>query len=201
MNHIGKYFLLALIIIVLDQATKLWVYYNMDMGVAGQIKIIGNWVKIHYTLNPGMAFGLRIGFKYGKLLLTVCRILAAILISQYMWRLARAVHQSSLLLSGWAMVLGGAIGNVVDSVFYAVFLDNAPAGAPMKWFYGQVIDMIYVDIWETQVPHWVPWLGSKHLSFFPIFNLADVAIFLGIAAIILSTGLADNIEEQPVPMY
>lgn len=185
MKHIWKYYLLALLAIGIDQAIKLSVHYNMTMGTPGQIKILGNWFKIYYTLNPGMAFGLKIGLKYGKLALTLGRIIATVLIGRYMWRLAQTTEKTPLLLAGWALILGGALGNVVDSIFYGVLLDNAPADAPMTWFHGQVIDMFYVDIWETYLPHWIPWVGGLYLSFLPIFNFADIAIFIGIAAILL----------------
>ena len=84
-----KYYLIALAIILIDQSSKLWVHFNMEMGYPGAIKLFGNWLKIHYTLNPGMAFGVQIGSKYGKLLLTVGRIVATTVIGRYIWRLAR----------------------------------------------------------------------------------------------------------------
>jgi len=179
-----NYYLVALMVILIDQALKLWVHFNMDMGTRGAIKLLGNWLKIHYTLNPGMAFGIQFGFKYDKLLLTLGRIVATYVIGRYIWRLARVQQASPLMLWGWAFILGGAIGNVIDSTLYAVLLNNAPHGAPMAWFYGQVIDMIYLDIWETQLPHWIPLVGGGYISLFPIFNIADVAIFLGVLAIL-----------------
>ena len=179
-----KYYLIALAIILIDQSSKLWVHFNVAMGYAGVIKLIGNWFKIHYTLNPGMAFGLQFGFRYGKLLLTFVRIIATFMIGRYIWQLARATHTPALLLWGWALILGGAVGNVTDSILYGKLLGNTPHDAPMSWFYGQVIDMFYLDIWETQLPAWLPYVGGRYLSLFPIFNIADVAILLGVAAIL-----------------
>ncbi len=186
MKRLWKYYLIALVVILIDQAFKLWVYFNMDMGILGQIKLLGNWFKLHYTLNPGMAFGIQLGFTYGKLLLTLGRIAATFMIGRYIWLLYREREgkQFTLLLWGWSLILGGALGNVIDSTFYAVLLDNAPHAAPMAWFHGQVIDMLYLDIWETKLPPWIPLVGGEHLSFFPIFNVADVAIFLGVIAIL-----------------
>jgi len=181
-----KYYLIALVIILLDQSSKLWVHFNMEMGYPGSIKLIGNWLKIHYTLNPGMAFGIQFGFKYGKLLLTLGRIVATCMIGRYIWQLVREEHIPVLLLWGWALILGGAIGNVIDSTLYAVLLDNAPYNAPMSWFCGQVIDMVYLDIWEANLPTWLPFIGGSYLSLFPIFNIADAAIFLGVVAILWS---------------
>jgi signal peptidase II len=179
-----KYYLIALVIVLIDQSSKLWVHFNIAMGYPGAIKLIGNWFKIHYTLNPGMAFGIQLGFRYGKLLLTFVRIVAACMIGQYIWQLVREARTPVPLLWGWALILGGAVGNVTDSILYGVFLGNTPHNAPIAWFYGQVIDMFYLDIWEAQLPTWLPFIGGNYLSLFPIFNIADVAILLGVAAIL-----------------
>ena len=87
-----KYYAVAIVVVVLDQILKLWVYWNMQMGAWGQIKVIGNWFKLHYTLNPGMAFGIQFGFSYDKILLTVIRIVATLFIIRYIWRLTRTAH-------------------------------------------------------------------------------------------------------------
>jgi signal peptidase II len=131
-----------------------------------------------------MAFGIQFGFKYDKLLLTSGRIVATCMIGRYIWQLAREEGLPALLLWGWALILGGAIGNMIDSTFYAILLDNAPYNAPMSWFYGQVIDMIYLDIWGGHLPTWIPAIGGSYLSLLPIFNIADLAIFLGVVAIL-----------------
>jgi signal peptidase II len=179
-----QYYLIALVIVLLDQSSKLWVHFNMSMGCNGAIQLIGTWLKLHYTLNPGMAFGIQFGFKYGKLLLTLGRIMATCVIGRHIWQLVREVCTPSLLLWGWALILGGAIGNVIDSTLYAVLLGNAPHDAPMSWFYGQVIDMVYLDIWEARFPAWLPLIGNSYLSLLPIFNIADAAIFLGVVAVL-----------------
>lgn len=178
-----KYYLLALFVIFIDQALKLWVYYNMQMGPQGAIRILGDWFKLHYTLNPGMAFGIQFGFRYGKLILTLGRIIATFAIGYHMWRLWKENATLGGQLWGWALVLGGAIGNVIDSTFYAVFLGNAPYNAPMRWFHGQVIDMFYLDLWEARIPGWVPLIGDGYFAALPIFNVADMAIFIGIVLI------------------
>lgn len=192
MKNLWRYYLIALIVILLDQSSKLWVHFNMEMGYLGSIKLIGNWLKIHYTLNPGMAFGIQLGFKYGKLMLTMGRLAATGVIGWHMSQLVRAERIPTLLLWGWALILGGALGNVIDSVFYAVFLDNAPYDAPMAWFYGQVVDMIYLDIWAGRLPTWLPLIGGSYWSLLPIFNIADAAIFLGVVAIFGSRRSVDK---------
>jgi signal peptidase II len=191
-----KYYLIALVIILVDQSSKLWVHFNVELGYPGAIKLIGNWCKIHYTLNPGMAFGIQFGFRYDKLLLTLGRIVATCMIGRYIWQLVREKHTSALLLWGWTLILGGAIGNVIDSTLYAILLDNAPHNAPMSWFYGQVIDMIYLDIWGAHLPTWLPFIGGSYLSLLPIFNIADMAIFLGVVAILWARRRAFRNEES-----
>lgn len=180
-----KYFLLTLAIILVDQVVKLLVYHYMGMGELGEIKIFGDWFKLHYTLNPGMAFGLKIGVQHGKLILSLFRLLAMGVIAYYLFYLAKkGVHQG-LLWCG-ALILGGAIGNLIDSIFYGVLLEgNAIIDAPTPWFHGKVIDMFYIDIWQGRVADWVPIWGGEYMALWPIFNIADASIFIGVAIILI----------------
>ncbi len=93
--------------------------------------------------------------------------------------------QKAGLLICVGMILGGAIGNLIDSMFYGVWLGNAPYDASTPWFHGQVVDMFYLDIWEGIVPEWIPFWGGSYTALWPIFNIADAAIFTGVAFIIL----------------
>lgn len=180
----SKYYLIALAVIMLDQLVKMLVHFNMEMGLAGQIPIFGNWFKLHYTTNPGMAFGMQIGLEHGKLILSVFRLFAMVGIGYYLYYLIKkGVHPG--LLTCVALILGGAIGNVIDSTFYGVFLNNAPYNAPTPWFHGQVIDMFYIDIWEGRVAEWVPIWGGEYMALWPIFNVADASIFVGVAIILI----------------
>jgi signal peptidase II len=180
---IAKYFLISLIVIVIDQTSKLLVYKNLY--VHEEINVIGHWFKLHYLLNPGMAFGLVLQNEFGKLILTLFRIGAMIGIGWYLVRIILKGAHPGFLFS-MAMILGGAIGNVIDSTFYGVFLHNAPAGSPIQWFHGQVIDMLFFPIFEFTWPAWVPFKGGEYFLFFsPVFNIADSSIFVGVATILL----------------
>jgi signal peptidase II len=177
-----NYFLFALLLIGIDQASKLAVHHFMQPGFAGQLSLIGNWFKLHYVLNPGMAFGMQLSHDYGKLILSLFRLVAMAGIAWYLVHLARQGAPNGLL---WAMsmILAGAVGNVIDSTFYGVLLGNAPYGSPTPWFHGQVIDMIFVDVWEGFIPDWVPLWGGQYYST-PIFNIADSCIFVGVCLIL-----------------
>jgi signal peptidase II len=181
-----KYFLFTIVIIAIDQAIKLWMHFN-PFNVEGQeLHLLGNWFKLHYVLNQGMAFGMQLDFipgGYGKMVLTLFRIAAMTGIGWYLVHLSKiGTHQG--MLWSIAAILGGAIGNVIDSIFYGVFLDNAPLDAPTPWFHGQVIDMFYVDPWQGFLPDWLPFWGGQYYSN-PIFNFADAAIFCGVVSILL----------------
>lgn len=190
MNQVKRnpipYLVFSIFLIAVDQASKLLVHKYMEPGFSGQISLIGNWLKLHYVLNPGMAFGMQLGHEYGKLFLTLFRLVAMCAIGWYLVYLAKSGASKGLL---WAlsMILAGAVGNVIDSTFYGVFLDNAPYGSPTPWFHGQVIDMIFVDFWEGFVPDWVPVWGGQYYST-PIFNIADSCIFVGVCSILIFQG-------------
>ncbi|WP_019948756.1 lipoprotein signal peptidase [Hymenobacter aerophilus] len=179
-----KYYLVALLVIVIDQLSKWAVHRYMPMGMAGEIPVFGDWFKLHYTLNPGMAFGVELPEPFGKMFLTLFRLVAVTGIAYYIYRLWKQ-HAPNALIICISLILGGAIGNLIDSIFYGVIYNNAPFGAPTPWLHGQVIDMLYVDIYEGILPSTWPLVGGSHLSLWPIFNIADAAIFVGVALILL----------------
>ena len=178
-----KYFLIAFAIIAIDQTSKLLVHEYMY--IHQEINVVGEWFRLHYLLNPGMAFGLRWDNEFGKLALTTFRIAAMFGIAYYLILATRKNSHPGFLVC-LALILGGAIGNVIDSTFYGVFLNNAPLESPTKWFHGQVIDMLFFPLFEYTWPQWVPGVGGEYFLFFsPVFNIADSSIFLGVFSILV----------------
>jgi signal peptidase II len=179
-----KYFLFTILLIIVDQVIKLWMHFVVLPQHFGNIDLIPNVLKLHYVTNPGMAFGMELGGNYGKLILTIFRLIAMVAIAWYLNHQAKKTPENGLL---WAIaaILSGAIGNLVDSVFYGVLLPgNAASDASTPWFHGQVIDMFYFNFLDGVWPQWIPHIGGTyHLT--PIFNFADACIFCGVAAILI----------------
>jgi signal peptidase II len=178
-----KCFLIAFVVLLLDQGSKMWVYNNMHLGE--EFPFLGiSWLKIHYTLNPGMAFGITLPEPYGKIILSLFRIIAVTAIGFYIKNLVKKEAHWGLLVC-LTLIMAGALGNVIDSTFYGVILKkNVIAGAPTAWFHGQVIDMIFVDFWQGILPSWLPFWGGSYFAA-PIFNIADSSIFVGVVTIII----------------
>ena len=183
-----KYFALALIIILIDQASKLlvqkYMYLHQEITIFGFAD--GRYgFKLHYLLNPGMAFGIRWDSEFGKLALTSFRIVAMFGIGYYLIRSAQKEIHNGFLVA-LSLILGGAVGNVIDSTFYGVFFNNQPIESVTPWFHGQVIDMLFFPLFDFTWPNWVPyWGGGDFLFFSPVFNIADSSIFIGVATILI----------------
>ncbi len=181
-------FLLVLVIILVDQWTKLYIKNHFFIGE--EINVLGNWFKLHFTENYGMAFGFEFGGKFGKVLLTLFRIVFVAGIFWYILDLIKKSAGSTYVLA-WAMIAAGAIGNIIDSVFYGVFFQYD------TWFHGRVVDMFYFPLFRTIIPQWFPfWAGEEFEFFRPVFNIADAAISIGFVLILLYQKQAP-IEKNP----
>lgn len=185
---------LAIITIVIfaDQILKIWIKTHMYLGQ--EFFVLGDWFRIHFTENEGMAFGMTLGGSYGKLLLSLFRIGAVSFIAYYLYTIITS-NQPKGLAASISLILAGALGNIIDSVFYGVvFTDSAmqvatfvPVGQGYaSWFYGRVVDMFYFPIISGYLPQWVPFWGGEYFQFFrPVFNIADAAITSGVFLILI----------------
>lgn len=189
-----SHFVLGLIFLILliDQVLKIWVKLNMPLG--DSFKVLGlDWFRIHFTENKGMAFGIEFGGDYGKLFLSLFRIVVVGFIAYFLNKLIQK-KASFLVLTCISLIFAGALGNILDSIFYGVYFSDSGTfhsprlatfmpseGGYAGVFYGKVVDMLYFPMIEGFWPKWMPFVGGKYFMFFqPIFNIADSAISLGV---------------------
>ncbi len=182
-----KLLLLGVLLVVIDQIIKIVVKTNMEIGQ--HIHVIGNWFQILFIENEGMAFGMKFGGPVGKFLLSFFRIG---LFAALCWWISSLVRKSvdengsqALLedgtpkvptgvLLGLTLITAGALGNIIDSLFYGIIFDYAP------FMFGKVVDMFYFPIIDTTWPDWVPFVGGNDFLFFaPVFNFADSCVTVG----------------------
>lgn len=187
------FFAAAIAVIILDQVVKYMVHINLYEHES--IPVFGNWFSIHYETNEGMAWGITIAGKYGKLLLTSFRIIVACFIPVYILKLYRNGSNKVLILC-IAFILAGAVGNLVDSIFYGLLDERLLVhGSLFPLLHGKVIDMFYADIYNGE-------LFGIHLNLWPVFNVADASIFCSVATILIFNKkffpekLEDNKEED-----
>lgn len=182
--------LVAVGAIVIDQVIKVAVKLNMYLHES--FSVCGDWFYIYFTENRGMAFGMEFG---GKLFLTCFRLVAVSLLGYYLYRIIRNRQFPVGYIVSIALVFAGAMGNIIDSLFYGeIFTHSVGRVASLvpfgegygRFMYGNVVDMFYFPLFSFNWPAWVPFCGGEHFIFFsPIFNFADACISCSIVAILL----------------
>ncbi len=185
----------VILLLVIDQVVKFAVKLNMTIGES--IPVFGDWFQILFIENNGMAFGMQFGGEIGKILLTLFRIVLIGFIIYYInKRLLKKSGTPTGVLVGVSLVLVGAIGNVVDCLFYGQIFSASSFGMLAELFpsgggyapfmMGKVVDMLYFPLIETTLPDWLPiWGGNEFIFFRPVFNLADSYISVGVIYLIL----------------
>jgi signal peptidase II len=190
-----------IIAIILDQIIKIYIKTNF---VLGEEVVVFDWFRIHFTENNGMAMGFEFGGKAGKLFLTLFRLVAVTGILFWLFQnIKRKVHNAVIIAI--ALIFSGAVGNIIDSVFYGAIFDDSQhkvatffADKPYgELFYGKVVDMFYFPLWQGVLPEWIPFMGGEFFTFFQyIFNPADAFISIGVALLFIFSKQAFPKDEK-----
>lgn len=192
MSKLQKSVLLVVLILLVDQILKFWIKTNMALG--DEFAVLGNWFMIHFVENNGMAFGFEFGGEYGKIFLSLFRVVAVVGIGWYILKLVKKDIPMGFIACT-SMIFAGAIGNIIDSAFYGLIFSDSygqvaslfPEGGGYATFlHGRVVDMFYFPLFSGVYPDWVPFIGGSEFQFFrPVFNIADSSISVGIFSIII----------------
>ncbi|MGB0982220.1 MAG: lipoprotein signal peptidase [Winogradskyella sp.] len=190
--------LIIIVILLIDQISKIYIKTHIQLN---ESIAVFSWFKIHFIENDGMAWGTKlsdiftfISDKSAKLILTLFRIVAITGIAIWLVDVTKN-KKSKTLIFAVAIIFAGALGNIIDSVFYGVLFSDSSMevasflpknGGYAGVFYGKVVDMLYLPIWQGVLPNWLPVIGGRYVSFFdPVFNVADIAISTGIGILIV----------------
>jgi len=211
LSPLVKAIIVIVFVLFIDQLLKIYIKTNYTLGE--ETAILGNWFKLHFTENPGMAFGMKLGGTFGKVALSIFRILAVIGIGWYLLHLVKKKASTAVIIS-IALIFAGAIGNILDSAFYGLMFDKGmvyeteinrwlayPGLAEMNFegyapaFKGCVVDMIYFEMYW---PDWMPFIGGGQV-FPPVFNIADSAITFGVILLIIFQGSLYKKKDQDKP--
>jgi signal peptidase II len=193
MSRTQKSILIIILLLVADQVLKFRIKTTMSLG--DEIVVFDNWFTLHFVENNGMAFGFEFAGEYGKMFLSIFRIVAVIAIGWYLFKLAKHKDIPFGFIVSISLIFAGAIGNIIDSLFYGIIFEHSygqvaalfPEGGGYAGFlHGKVVDMFYFPLIEGRYPGWIPYFGGNSFIFFrPVFNIADSAITVGIFSILI----------------
>jgi len=188
-----KSILVIFLVLFIDQAVKIWIKTTMFLGE--EYNVLGSWFIIHFTENYGMAFGMEFAGNYGKLALSIFRIVAVGFIGWYIYKLTCKPNIKTGLIVSLSLIFAGAVGNIIDSAFYGMIFNDSyfqvaelfpEGGGYGSFLHGKVVDMLYFPIIQGHYPQWFPFWGGQVFEFFqPVFNISDASITTGVLMLLV----------------